>query len=253
MIRRTVWVVLGVVIGGAVAVADQASVGHLRAYLPGLVPVWAQDVDADTTLTGGVATDQYLGGMPVTMAWRVVGLGARGPKYAMRFVGDGGLAAASRATLSGAGFQLSDFGGQIDIELLLPGLAAQGIKGRVAADKSSGLFVPGQGMRDVSGSGRFTGMVIWGHEFGWGDLVFQSDDATWTLDIAGDGAAISYQLRVVGRYGETAAEANVVVTRTDDLPPELAQRFDRVMTATATGWQYDGPLDFGPWIAQPGR
>lgn len=250
---RFLLIIVGLIIGLAVAVVAEGRMAHLRKYLPEFEPAWTEAVtDASGVLRGGIEPAPRLG-VPVSLevAWKFDTVTAKGPVWRISMTGTGVQGQGDLTFLAPPGqAQLAAGRGELSLEQL-PGLAADfDLGGTIFIDNlSAGLEMPGGDLDSVNAQLRWAGARIDGQAIGDGEMqVVSGGNRGWRAPFVLEGDLVRASGTLEGRFGLGVAQLQVTIDDAGAMPEEWKRALSRHVSRGADGWTFQREVDMsGTW------
>lgn len=248
---RAIVIVIGVVLGLALAVLSSGHLGHLRSLAPSLIPGWMAVVDGQSSLWRGQAADLRVSAVPVSadLSWRFARLAAPGTWWSVTLSGPG-LSAEAELGLPPARDRAAIRAGRAEILLgdwppLIEGWPFGGLV--TVTELSADLGLPSGQLQRISAALEWSNARLGGAVIGPGEAMLTSDSAGgWRapFSLSGEGLAATGSLS--GRLGDTGARLDLAIEPLPDLPEDMARALDRSAQALpGGGWRITREVDLG--------
>lgn len=245
--RRAGLILLGLLLGLALALLSDGRLSHLRALAPGLVPGWLAGADGQSTLWRGQMRGLHPASWPVAadLTWRFDRIASPGALWSFSLSGRGlsgqgalGLPPARdrveiRSTR--AEILLDDWPDVIDGWPLGGLLLAEGL--------SADLTLPGRDWRHLSTAIDWSGARLAGVAIGHAEAVVTSESGSWRAPFSLTGDVIRATGTLAGRFGDPTARLDLRIDPVGELPEDWQRALDQAGSATGEGWQITREVD----------
>jgi hypothetical protein len=247
--KRLVLILLGLVLGLALAALSEGRLTHLRSAAPGLVPGWLAGAEDHSSLWRGQRRGLQMRPWPVAgdVTWRFDQIEGLGGRWSVTLSGPG-LSGQGALTLPLALDQAELRGGRLDILLgdwpaLIDGWP---LGGRVLAEGlSADMTLPDRRLTRLGAVIDWSGARINGVEIGTAEAVLTSDAGTWRAPFSLTGDVINARGTLSGRFGDPMAQLDLRIDPVGELPEGWQRALDQSGEAADSGWQITRDVDLG--------
>lgn len=245
MIRITL-ILLGFVLGLAIAVGAKGTIGQARLLVGDALPGWTEKLHPESGLTQGQANHQSLPGFQATdTIWRLRSVDLTGATYAVKIVGDGVSLTGSVTQPWGGGPAAFDLtSGEIAIATALPSAR---ISGQALVDSlilQQILWTAD--VRTVEGVLALAGLEFDGRSLGPGQLrISEGEAGTWLgqISLAGEGP-LTLQADLRGQFDASRVQVDGMITPgTVALPDHWLRQLDETFPRSEEGWKINQIID----------
>lgn len=235
---RAVLGLIGLLLGGLMALALFGTLGHLRQLAPERLPVWTSALSDGSRLASGQAELPAGAVWPSAwdLSWTWAGLEGRAPRWRVTMAASG-VAGSAHLALP-VPFEralLSEGRGSLD----LSALPLAGLGGEMRLDTLDGVLVTADLRTErLTGEGRILGASYNGVAIGDGtfDLVTDAGGA-WRMRFETVGPAGTLQGRLSGLIGGGAATLEAEITPDAGMPEDWRQTLDLLAERQEDGWR----------------
>jgi hypothetical protein len=247
--KRLLLILVGLLLGLALAALSEGRLTHLRSAAPGLVPGWLAGAEDTSSLWRGQRRRLQPPPWPVAgdVAWRFDQIEGLGGRWSVTLSGPGlsgqgrlGLPLAlDRADLREAGLEilLGDWPALIDGWPLGGLVRVEGLR----AD----LSLPERRLIRLDAVIDWSGARLAGVDIGTAEAVLTSDAGTWRAPFALTGDVIRASGTLSGRFGDPMAQLDLRIDPVGEVPEDWQRALDQSGQSVDEGWQITRDIDLG--------
>lgn len=247
--KRLALILMGLLLGLALAMLSDGRLTHLRGLAPGLVPGWLTGAEDQSSLWRGQVRGLHPALLPVKvdLAWRFDQIDGPGARWSVALSGPGlsgqgtlGFPLArDRADLRAVRLEilLGDWPALIDGWPLGGLLLAEGL--------SADLILPDRRLTRIDATLDWSAARLAGVDIGRAEAVLTSDAGAWRVPFALTGDVIRANGTLSGRFGDPVAQLDLRIEPVGEVPEDWQRALDQAGDVTDEGWQITRDINLG--------